>query len=272
MAVNYALKYSAKVDERFTQAAITTPIVNNDYDFTGVNTVQVYSIPTVAMVDYTLTGNARYGTPEELQDTLQSMTLSQDRAFTFTIDRRNYIDTQMSHEAGKALRRELDEVTIPEIDIYRLAQIIANAGNSATGAITSSNAYAAFLDGVNALTNAKAPTAGRMAYVGTNFYKSIRLDQSFIKSSDLGQQALFTGQVGQIEGIPLVLAPDSYFPADFDFLLTHRIATVSPVKLSEYKLHDNPPGINGWLIEGRFYYDAFVLANKAGAIYVHMAA
>ena len=50
------------------------------------------------------------------------------------------------------------------------------------------------------------------------------------------------------------------------------MATTSPVKLSEYKIHDNPPGINGWLVEGRVYYDAFVLENKKSAIYVFKTA
>ena len=46
-------------------------------------------------------------------------------------------------------------------------------------------------------------------------------------------------------------------------------ASVSPVKLAEYKTHIDPPGINGTLVEGRIYYDAFVLTNKANGIVVH---
>ena len=42
----------------------------------------------------------------------------------------------------------------------------------------------------------------------------------------------------------------------------------SPVKLADYKIHENPQGINGWLVEGRIYYDAFVLNNKKAAIYL----
>ena len=53
------------------------------------------------------------------------------------------------------------------------------------------------------------------------------------------------------------------------FIIVHKSAVTAPVKLSEYKIHDNPPGINGWLIEGRVYYDAFVLNSKKNAVYVH---
>jgi hypothetical protein len=66
--------------------------------------------------------------------------------------------------------------------------------------------------------------------------------------------------------------PKSYFPENVEFIITNQAATTSPVKLSEYKIHDNPPGINGWLVEGRVYYDAFVLENKKSAIYVFKTA
>lgn len=113
MAINLAKKYSPKVDERFKLGTLTGSAVNNDYEWTGVSAVEVYSIPTVDMSDYTRTGSARYGTPSELQDTLQEMLLSKDRAFTFTIDKGNEMEQMGAKEAGKALRRQIDEVVIP---------------------------------------------------------------------------------------------------------------------------------------------------------------
>ena len=80
---------------------------------------------------------------------------------------------------------------------------------------------------------------------------------------------LVKGQVGMIDGIAVIVVPSAYLPENVNFIITHKSATTAPVKLSEYKIHDNPPGINGWLIEGRVYYDAFVLGEKADAIYVH---
>jgi len=270
MAINYAEKYSGKVDERFTQASLTEGAFNADYDWEGVSTVNIYSIATAPMTDYTMTGDNRYGTPDELGDTTQSLTLSQDRSFTFTIDRRNYEDTMMVREAGSALRRQVDEVVIPELDAYRISKLVAGAGNtSAATAISSTNAYSSFLDGVTTVLDNKAPLAGTFAFISTDFYKYIRLDGSFIKSSDIAQNMLVTGQVGTVENIPLIFVPTSYLPSGVEFVITNRIAAVAPQKLAEYKTHDNPPGINGWLVEGRIYHDAFVLENKKNAIYVH---
>lgn len=36
-----------------------------------------------------------------------------------------------------------------------------------------------------------------------------------------------------------------------------------------YRIHDDPPGISGWLVEGRTIYDCFVLNEKRNALYYH---
>lgn len=69
--------------------------LNNDYEFTGVKTVNVYSIPVVAMNDYTRTGSARYGTATDLGTEVQALTITKDRSWTFVIDRGDKIQSQM---------------------------------------------------------------------------------------------------------------------------------------------------------------------------------
>ena len=55
MPVNYAEKFSPKVDERFAKEALSNGAVNQNYDFEGVDTVKVYSVPTSGMNDYKTT-------------------------------------------------------------------------------------------------------------------------------------------------------------------------------------------------------------------------
>lgn len=278
MAVNYASKYEKKVDERFKIKSLTECAVNHDYDWTGVDTINVYSIATAPMNDYNKKGgNSRYGTPNELDNTTQSMVLTKDRSFTFTIDRANKLNTQMVMDAGKALARQNDEVITPEVDMYRLAVIgnaaITNGGTNKTPvAIDKSNAYACFLAAQERLNDKKAPLTGRICFVKSSYYTAIKQDSTFIKASDIAQKMLVSGQVGEVDGVKLIMVPSSYMPANVEFILTHPCATVAAEKLSDYKIHDNPPGINGWLIEGREIYDTFVMKNKVDAIYAHKSA
>lgn len=266
MAQNFATKYASKVDERFKLASVTEGAVNQDYDWSGVKTVQVYSVDTVDLVDYTRSGTSRYGTPDELGTSLQELTLSRDRAFNFTVDRGNYTEEQMVTESGRALRRQIDEVVIPEIDIYRLSVMSDNATTVVSDAITASNAYETVLDLNEDLDNKKVPRTNRLLFASASAFKHLKQDDSFLLASELSQDVKFNGQVGEVDGNAVIRVPSSYLPDNVDMILTHPSATVSPKKIEDYKTHDNPPGVNGWLIEGRLIYDAFVLDNKADAI------
>lgn len=269
MTVNLAQKYSSKVDERFKLGSLTNSIINNDYDWTGVDTIKIYSIETTDLTDYSKTGTQRYGTPAELSDSVQSLTLSQDKAFTFTIDKAYETAQAGTKSAGTALRRQMDEVVIPEIDMYRISKLIEGAKTVVTSATTKTNAYEQFLSAMETLSDYKVPLTGRVAIVSPSYYKFLKLDDTFIKNSDLGQQIVLNGQVGQVDGVPVIVAPSSYLTSYVNFIVTHPSALVAPVKLSEYKIHTNPPGISGSLVEGRFIHDAFVLSNKKTAVYVH---
>jgi N4-gp56 family major capsid protein len=275
MVVNLASKYSNKVDERFKLKSVTESAVNTDYEWNGVNSINVYSVPTVAMNNYVKTGLSRYGTAAELDNTVQNMVLTRDRSFTFTIDRANNQDTQMVMNAGKALARQIDEVIVPEIDIYRLATFSAAAianGQTATVAITKANAYEMFLNGNGVIDDKKVPVTGRIAFVTPAFYNAIKLDPTFVKASEIGQKMLINGQVGEIDGVKIVKVPTTYLPANHAFIIVHPSATTAAQKLEDYKTHDNPPGINGHLVEGRKRYDAFVLENKKNGLYAHKTA
>jgi len=271
LGMNYAEKYSQIVDERFKLGPITAGITNNDYDWIGVATVAVYSIPTAAMNNYTLSGTSRYGTPAELQNDIQELTLSRDRSFTFTIDRKSHDDTMMVMEAGRALRRQIDEIVIPELDTYRIAALASGAVAAQVhdnAAATASNAYEKFLALQEDLDNAKVPQGGRFALVTPKYLNLLKLDPNFIKKGDMSQQIAINGVVGEVDGVYIIKAPTSYFPTKVNCILTNRLVMPSPVKLQDYKIHQDPPGINGWLVEGRIRYDAFILNEKKNAIAV----
>lgn len=271
MAVNYAEKYADIIDEEMSKESLTDKATNRDYDFDGVNKVNVYSIPTVPLNDYNMTAETnRYGKPTELGNDVQTLELKQDKSFTFSIDRRNATDTMMAMSAAKALARQIKDVVTPTIDKYRIQKFTegAHADHVKKETLTNETAYSAFLEGSMVLFDAKVPTAGRIAFVTPAFYKMIKLDKNFVSSGDKGQEIAINGAVGKIDNTTIIVAPTDYFVAGTNFIICHPMAMTSPIKLADYKQHENPQGINGWLVEGRIYFDAFVLDKKKKAIYV----
>lgn len=269
---NYASVFSQKVDERFSRESQAHMALNNNYKFTGVKTVNVYSIPTVAMTDYTRSGSNRYGTPEDLGTNVQALTINKDRAWTFIIDKGDKIQSQMVLDAGKAVSRQLREVVIPEYDKYvfaTLAKAASAKGHTAATAASESNAYELFLNAQEALGDANVPDQGRIAFCSYKFANLLKQDPSFMKYSNMSQEMVIKGIMGEVDGVKIVKVPASRLPEGCSFILTHPIAATGPKQLEEYKIHDNPPGISGWLCEGRFIYDCFVLNEKADAIWYH---
>ena len=269
---NLATRYLTEVDERFARESQAMLALNNDYKCQGDKTFKVYSIPVVPMVDYARSGNSRYGTPVDLSRNVQTLTVTKDRAFTFIIDKGDKLQSEMVSDAGKALSRQLREVWVPEFDTYvfkTLADAAKANGNYDSTAATTSNAYSLFLAGMEKLGDANVPDAGRVAFCTYKFANLLKQDPAFMKYGDQSQQMILKGVIGEVDGCKIVKVPSSRLPAGAAFIITHPVAATAPKQLDEYKIHDNPPGISGWLVEGRFIYDCFVLNEKANAIYYH---
>jgi hypothetical protein len=279
--VNYASKYAGVVDERFTLGSLTQSLVNNNFDWLGVKTVKVFSRNLATLNDYKLTGSNRYGDPGELGNAEQEMSVTQDKAFTYTIDAASEQDTNGTMEAAATLAENIDNLVIPAMDAYRIAAIVAGAPTEGTisklshiitKVVTSSNAYEEFLALQEILDDDKAPQGGRIAVVTPAYLNKIKLDDHFTKWGDMATTIAINGIVGDIDGVPAIKVPTSYMPANVDFFITNPIATPSPVKLQEFKINYDAPGISGALVEARVRYDAFVLDKKADAIAVHKSA
>jgi len=205
---------------------------------------------------------------EPLDVTTQEMTLSRDRSFTFAIDRLDEDETMQQLCSAAALARQTREKIIPEIDTYTFGKICAGTGTKpAAIALTETNIYTEILKASEALDNAEAPEHGRAIVVTPAVYTLMKKCADIAMETDIGNDLRLKGVLGYLDGCVVVKVPANRLPEGFGFLMAHPSATVAPVKLEEFTVHKNPPGISGDLVEGRICYDAFVLDNKKQAIY-----
>lgn len=272
MAVNLVTQFMPYVDELFTTEAKKGLITNEDFDWTGAHTVKVYKISTATMNDYDRTGSnegsSRYGTIASLNATTEEFTLTKDRSFTFAIDKMDTDETAQQLAGATALARQQREVIIPEIDTYVFNKMCENAGVKPSAvALTSENIYDEILKGTEALDNAEAPDSERVLIVTPTTYKMLKQCPDITLDCDIAQEQRLKGIIAMVDGMAVVKVPTKRLPENFGFMVAHRVATVAPVKLEDYKIHSSPPGISGDLVEGRIVYDAFILDNKKNAIY-----
>lgn len=269
MAVNLAVKYSDQIAEVFTAGSFIKGKTSTSFDLTGVKTLKVYTPITVPEVDYTREGMSRYGTVTEMQDIVQELKMTQDKAFTLTIDKGNNLDQNMTKKAADMLRLQLNEQSTPAADRYALKRFARMAGTIATvsTAPTKNNIVELISTGAQTLDDQLVPDGDRYIYVTSEVYKMIRLSPEFTGLEGLGVKAVGKGVAGEISGLQIVRVPKSYMPDGRFFLITHKNAVLMPYKISDAKVHNDPVGVSGALIEGRHYYDAFVLGAKSAGVY-----
>lgn len=273
MSITLTEKYAPYTDEIFTTESKKSLLTNNDFDWTGAHTVNVYKISTAAMTDYGRNGAAqgnwsRYGAVSDLNATTEEMTLAKDRSFTFVIDKLDTDETANQLAAASALARQLRQVVVPEVDTYTYGKMIAGAGTKPTAkALTAANIYDEIITASAELDNAEVPETDRVLLVTPNTYLLMKKSSDIVLETEIGEDMRLKGVIGNLDGCAVIKVPANRVPATFGFMMAHPSATVAPTKLEDYTTHENPPGISGALVEGRICYDAFVLDNKTKAIY-----
>lgn len=272
MAINLATKFLPYVDEKFSTESKKSLLTNQDFDWTGAKTVKVYKVSTSDMNDYDRPGTgqhwSRYGEVNGLDAVTEEFTLKKDRSFTFAIDKLDTDETVRNLQAATALERQVREKVVPEVDTYTYGVMCTNAGTKpAAKSLTKTNIYTEILAGNQALDNAEVPETNRIIVVTPDVYVLMKQCKDIIMETDIGNDLRIKGVIAMIDGAMVIKVPANRLPDDFGFMIAHPCATVAPTKLEDYKIHEDPPGISGSLVEGRIAYDAFVLDNKTKAIY-----
>ena len=268
MAVNLAQKYSSVLDQVFTAGSYTDKYVNKKYDFDGVQTINVYTVTTVEPTNYNRaeTGD-RFGGNNELQNIVTPYTLKNDKSFKLVIDRGNYEQTALAEKAGAVMKAEMEERVIPMIDADRI-KAAATGATAVSQAITAgNNAYTDILKAEAFLDEDKAPVEGRVLFVTPGYYNTIKEYITTTMHADTYSSKLISrGYVGELDGIPVVKVPTSYFPTKTNAVLWHRDALLGAKQIMNTRIKTDSELVDGTLLLGRFIYGSFVLNGKKKSV------
>lgn len=263
-ATNYAEKYGTELNQAYTRKSIIASHVNDEYSFDGVKTIHIYSAITQPLHDYKRSGSNRYGDPTEVETDIQDFMLDQDKAFASTIDTGNKKDNAALKAVGKFTSQQIAEQVTPTIDKYALNKwaeaCTTDDGILGAEAPTKDNVVDMFMKARSIFMNQNInQDDSSVVYIPTSTtYQALLRNPDFISVEKLGDQHLSNGEVGKVMGWRLIEVPDAYLPEGVFALFTHKREVFAPTKIKEMFVRTNPQGISGTLIEGRYYYGAFV--------------
>lgn len=272
MAINLVTKFASHVDELFSEESNKALVTNEDFDWTGAHTIKVSKVNSVDMTDYDRNGTgteaSRFGALASVGNTHEEFTLKKDRSFTFVIDKMDKDETGGVLSGATALARQQREKIIPEVDTYTYGVMAAGAGTKVTGVtLTDANIYDEITKGTALLDDEEVLQTGRKLVVVPEVYRLMKKCKEINLECDLTEKQKLSGVIAMLDGMDVIKVSKKRMPVNAGFMICHPVATVAPTKLEDYRVHQDPPGISGELVEGRIVYDAFVLDNKKKAIY-----
>jgi hypothetical protein len=272
--ISLVTKFQSRTSDLIKAKRKSKIFTNQDWSWDGAETIKVATLVDPEIVDYQPSGANRYGEPTEVEDTMQTWTLTEDRSWTKTMDKKNTQDDGGVRQAGKYLAQSTRNKMVPEIDAY-IFQTIVTAGEVASrddivsdAATTAVNAYTNFTEITADITDNEAPEEGRVAAMTADYYNMLK-QGGFVLDTGGFEKSRHSGDLGEVDNCKVVIVPSSRMPAATDLIISHPSVCVAPEKLVDYTLHHNAPGISGDLLEYRHRYDGFVDTNKTASIGIH---
>lgn len=273
MAINLHKKYEKVLADYYTHNSYVDGHTNNQWSFSGFKSILIPTVVTQPLVDYTRSGTNRYGTPQDIQDTVQEMTMTQDKAFSLVVDKGDNSEQQMMKNAANMIKREVSEQVVPLIDKYALKRWTENAGCAAAIATapTKSTIVGMLLDAEVYLDDHFVPDGDRWCYLPHKYLKMVKLSDEFSGCDGIVNNMVVKGYVGNLGSLKIIKISENYLPSNCYFLVAQKNSVILAQKIRDTKIHQDPPGISGHLMEGRYNYDAFVVGAHCDGVYAAVA-
>lgn len=257
--------------EKFNIESETNDLFTHDLDmeFSGVKTVHVKTVKSEPLQDYNrakeVGTGSRYGKTTEVGDHEITYTMGQDKSLSLSIDKGNQKENFNQPQAGRVMKAERQERIVPTVDKYRLDKWAKQAGihEALSAAPSKSTILQQIMDLKSKMVDAGCPENGIQLRVARKYATTLKLSDEWVKLNDLGSKTLPKGTMGELDGMPTKFITSGRMPANVPFMMIHKGSCISPMKINDFKVHIDPPGLSGDLIEFRLMYDAFVLGHKA---------
>ena len=287
-----AEKFVPLLDEIYTTESRTAILdtASERVQFTGANTVNLFTINTVGMANYDR--NAGY-VPGDVNGAWQPYVLETDRGRSYMVDVMDNEET-LGMAFGGLLSTVERQYIIPEVDATRFAAYAggAAAANIVTETLAAGAATVASIDNATeALDNAEVPYEGRILFVSPSVYKLLK---SGLTRYLLNDERNVNTNIEMYNDMRVISVPQTRFytaitlqapttsaaaggyikdatnGADINFMIVHPSAVMQVMKHYNPRIFspDQNTEAEAWLCQPRFVHGAWVLSQKTNGIYV----
>lgn len=295
---NYAEQFEQALHQKYAKELASVDLFNSNPQVKFIN-AQTIKLPNITVSGYkdhnrqTIDFNS--GT---ISNDWEPKKLEHDRDIEFAIDPMDVDETNLVVSIANVQNTLETEQGIPEKDCYVFSKLYTEAGKYAangatidTTTLTAENILQKFDDAMEKMDEAGVPSEGRILYV------TPAVNKLFKQAKDIQRVLGVNGSNGDVkrsiyslDDVKIKQVQSARMKSQYNFtngcvatdeakqmnfILIHPSCEVAREKYSYIKVftpgHDSRTADN-YLLQSRFYMDAFLIKNKAAGIFINATA
>lgn len=299
MAVyNYAEQFEQALHQKYTKELASVDLFNSNPQVKFIN-AQTIKLPNITVSGYKDHNRQTIGfNAGTISNEWEPKKLEHDRDIEFAIDPMDVDETNLVVSIANVQNTLETEQGIPEKDCYVFSKLYTEAGKyTANGAtidttvLSAENIMQKFDDAMEKMDEAGVPTEGRILYV------TPAVNKLFKQAKEIQRVLGVTGANGDVkrsiyslDDVKIKQVQSARMKSQYNytngcvateeakqmnFILIHPSCEVAREKYSYIKVftpgHDSRTADN-YLLQSRFYMDAFLIKNKAAGIFINATA
>ena len=297
MVLKYAETFAPALEQKYSKELASFELFqsNKQVKFMDAQTIKLPSITLSGYKDHTR-GSLGFNTGTITND-WEPKKLSHDRSIEFVIDPMDVDETNKTVSIGNVQNTLEEEQTIPEKDSYVFSKLYAeatayaaNGATISTEALTAENILEQFDSAMEKMDEAGVPGAGRLLYVTPKVNKLLKEAKDIQRVMGVTGEGSVKRSIYDLDDVKIKVVQSARLKSKYNFtegcvaatdakqinfILVHPTAVIARDKYSyinAFEPGEDSRTADNYLLQSRFYMDAFLVKNRANGIFINAQA
>ena len=294
MVLKYAETFAPALEQKYAKELASFELFqsNKQVKFIDAQTIKLPSITLSGYKDHTR-GSLGFN-QGTITNEWEPKKLAHDRSIEFVIDPMDVDETNKTVSIGNVQNTLEEEQTIPEKDSYVFSKLYteatayaANGATISTEALTAENILEQFDSAMEKMDEAGVPGAGRLLYVTPKVNKLLKEAKDIQRVMGVTGEGSVKRSIYDLDDVKIKVVQSARLKSKYNFtegcvaagdakqinfILVHPTAVIARNKYSyinAFEPGEDSRTADNYLLQSRFYMDAFLVKNRANGIFIN---
>lgn len=294
MVLKYAETFAPALEQKYAKELASFELFqsNKQVKFIDAQTIKLPSITLSGYKDHTR-GSLGFN-QGTITNEWEPKKLAHDRSIEFVIDPMDVDETNKTVSIGNVQNTLEEEQTIPEKDSYVFSKLYteatayaANGATISTEALTAENILEQFDSAMEKMDEAGVPGAGRLLYVTPKVNKLLKEAKDIQRVMGVTGDGSVKRSIYDLDDVKIKVVQSARLKSKYNFtegcvaagdakqinfILVHPTAVIARDKYSyinAFEPGEDSRTADNYLLQSRFYMDAFLVKNRANGIFIN---